>query len=172
MKKQIIILATVTVSVAAFYYHYRNCQSGCCTGSEKAATSAKTTTAECGNCGKTTCGIGCEGEAFKAIPSCNLNSADQNKRFNEVIKPLFSQATVILEMADGWDIIFQNSPEMLAKLNEIAAFERKCCASFTWEVREETTQKQAHLKVSGSKAIKEELRLGMEQFGLTHLIGK
>lgn len=51
----------------------------------------------------------------------------------------------------------------VVKLNEIAAFERKCCDTFNWEVTEEPGLKLAHLKVSGSEAIKTEIKSGFEQ---------
>lgn len=132
--------------------------------------------ASCDKCGKTSCEKSCatnlaitEGED-KLLASCTLDASTQIKRGNEVIAKTFSKTKVIKELPDGYDMVFAHSHEMVAELNEIAAFERKCCATFTWEVLEEPAQNQVHLKVFGSDVIKKELGQGMAKLGLSHLV--
>lgn len=132
--------------------------------------------ASCGKCGKTSCNKSCgsnlaitEGET-KLVASCTLDASTQIKRGDEVLAKTFSKANVIKELPDGYDLVFAHSPEMVAELNEIAAFERKCCATFTWEVLEDPAKKQVHLKVFGSDAIKKELGQAMARLGLSHLV--
>lgn len=138
----------------------------CCNSNKAKVTEA----ANCNKCGKTTCNRACGGEtAEKIMPSCSLDAQTQIMRGNSVIKKTLSQAQAVKELSDGYDFVFAHSPEIVAELNEIASFERKCCASFTWEVVEEPTEKLAHLKVFGSMAIKTEVKSGFDQMGLAHL---
>lgn len=176
MKGKMIVLMSVMASIAAVSFYFFG-KDFCKTDSCKSNTTGLAT---CGSCGKTTCDKTCASNLIakdgenKLMPSCSLDAAAQIKRGNEVIAKTFSKATVIKELPDGYDLIFPHSAELAAELNDIAQFERQCCASFTWEVVEEAAQKQVHLKVFGSQAVKKELMagLGAAQLGLTHLFEK
>jgi hypothetical protein len=163
------VAATLAVGLTAFYvYEKDNCTDGC-----KVSTAQN---ASCDKCGKTTCDKNCSSNTAnteggtKLLPSCSLEAAAQVKRGNEVLAQTFSKAKTIKELPEGYDMVFAHSTEMVAELNEIAAFERKCCASFTWEVVEDAAQKQVHLKAYGSDAVKKELKPSMVQLGLAHLM--
>lgn len=155
---------------------HSSCNSQSCCNSQAETTSNAVTSATCKGCDKSTCDKNCTSNPSisstgkKVLPSCSLTAEAQNERGNGIIKQVFSRAKTIKEMSNGWDLVFPHSSELVAELQEIAAFERKCCASFTWEVVEDSTKKLAHLKISGSQAIKEELKSGFEQFGLAHLV--
>ncbi len=176
MKKNIILTIAATLLVAGtvgYCLIKDNCEAENCKTSSKLDV---VHAASCNKCGKETCDKSCatnlEGQTDKTFPSCSLDATAQIKRGNEVISKIWSKATSINELADGYDLVFTHSPEMVAELTEIAAFERKCCASFTWEVSENAAQKQIHLKVFGSEAIKKELKSGFERLGLAAVKGK
>jgi hypothetical protein len=140
-----------------------DCQSSC------SPKTTQTNQATCGKCGKTSCSRECGGEETqKLMPSCSLDAKAQIERGSEV-KKMLNQAKAVHEITNGYDFVFVHSTKMVTDLTEMAAFERKCCASFTWEVVEEPQEKLVHLKVFGSKDIKPEIKSGFEQIGLTHL---
>jgi hypothetical protein len=154
------------IAFYALFVLLNACNSQIC-GSNKAKSAEANA---CGKCGKTSCSRECGGEtAEKAMPSCSLDAKTQITRGSEVFQKTFSQAKEVRELADGYDFVFAYSPEMVVELKEIAVFERKCCASFTWEVVEEPNVQLVHLKVFGSKAIKTEVKLGFVQLGMAHL---
>lgn len=159
----------MTFSIPLFF---AACEAQSCCGNGKTKQQSETS-AVCTTCGKNTCDQTCSANltsSDKPIPSCSLDADAQTKRGEEVIYKTFNKATTIRELPDGYDVVFVHSPEIVAELNEIAAFERTCCASFKWEVSEDLSQKQVHLTVFGSPAVKKELKPGFERFGLAHLM--
>jgi hypothetical protein len=169
MKK--VFLVMMIFSIPLFL---SSCQSQSCCGDKKEKKGETfEASAVCTKCSKNSCDQSCSDQlSDKTIPSCSLSADAQIERGEKVISKTFSKATIIRELPDGYDLVFPQSPEIVAELNEIAAFERKCCASFQWEISENAAQKQVHLKIFGSPAVKKEFQPGFERFGLAHLLQK
>lgn len=113
--------------------------------------------ATCSHCGGTSCGRSCsaaEGEAnadgTKLVHSCTLDAKAQQARAADLKETVFSKATAIVPLANGYTFQFQQPEAFTAKLEEVAAFERRCCATFQWEVKK--TERGQELTVSGDSA--------------------
>jgi hypothetical protein len=169
MKKVFLLMMTFSIP-----FLFASCEAqSCCGGKKKKKGETSEASAVCTKCGKNSCDQSCSDNlSEKTIPSCSLSADTQIERGEKVISKTFSKATAIYELPDGYDLVFPHSPEIAAELNEIAAFEQKCCAAFQWEVREDAAQKQVHLKIFGSPAVKKEFKPGFERFGLAHLLQK
>ncbi len=115
--------------------------------------------ATCSHCGSTSCTRSCsaEGEASsdgtKLVHSCTLDAKAQQARAVELKETVFSKATAIVPLANGYTFQFQQPDTFLAKLEAVAAFERKCCATFQWEAHK--TDAGQELTVSGDGAAAE-----------------
>lgn len=128
----------------------------------------ETTSATCGKCGGTSCTAACSGghaegdPDTKPVHSCTLNAAEQNERAAKLKETIFSEAVVTTELPDGYAFVFREPAAFNALLEEVAAFERKCCASFTWAVV--PTDGGQELRVTGGEA-KAEIASGLRRLG-------
>jgi hypothetical protein len=165
MKKALLFMMTFSIP-----FLFASCEAPSCCGGKGETSEAS---AVCTECGKNACTPSCSDKlSAKIIPSCSLSANAQIERGEKVISKTFGKATAIRELPDGYDLVFPLLPEIVAELNEIAAFERTCCASFQWEISEDIALQQVHLKIFGSSAVKEAFKPGFEQFGLTELLQK
>lgn len=148
--------------------------------SAPAKSKTKTAAATCSHCGKTTCDKSCSSNSItdtkdtamqhKTLPSCSLSETALAKRGETLSKTIFSKATAIKPLKDGYDIVFNEPKEFSLELIEMVNFERSCCSGFTWALVFEPNNKATHLQVYGSKQIKEEMGNAFKSFGLAHLI--
>lgn len=156
---------------------FASCSSG---QSIPAKTQVKTKATTCSHCGKTTCDKSCSSNSVtntkdramqnNTLPSCSLNEKELAERGSTLSKAIFSKATSINSLKDGYDIVFNESKEFSTELMEMVNFERSCCSGFTWALVFEPNNKATHLQVYGSKQIKDEMGNAFKSFGLEHLI--
>jgi hypothetical protein len=126
----------------------------------------ETSVTACGKCGGTSCNASCaaghaEGDT-KLVHSCTLSAADQKERAEKLKATIFSKAVATRELTDGYAFEFREPASFTAELEEVAAFERKCCATFTWAVV--PTEGGQELRVTGGAA-KEEIASGLRRLG-------
>jgi hypothetical protein len=79
---------------------------------------------------------------------------------------LFSKVKEVVELKDGYDFVFAESKEFSVQLLEFINFERACCSNFSFALEFEPYGKATHLKIYGSKAIKQELKNGFTELGV------
>ncbi len=126
------------------------------------------TSATCGKCGGTSCTAACgagHAEASaggKLVHSCTRSAEAQNERAADVKKRIFSKAVATNELPDGYAFVFREPAAFASELEEVAAFERKCCATFTWAVV--TGEGTQELRVTGGDA-KAEIGAGLRKLG-------
>ena len=126
------------------------------------------TSAACGKCGGTSCTASCSAghtEASaedKLVRSCTLEGAAQSERAAKLKETVFAKAVATNELPDGYAFVFRESAAFARQLEEIAAFERKCCATFTWAVV--SAQGTQELRVTGGGA-KAEIGAGLRKLG-------
>ena len=126
----------------------------------------ETTSATCGKCGGTSCSTSCGGDHAEAdaklVHSCTLNAQAQSERAAKLKETVFAKAVATNELPDGYAFVFREQAAFTAQLEEIAAFERKCCASFTWAVV--TGNGTQELRVTSGDA-KAEIGEGLRRLG-------
>lgn len=124
--------------------------------------------ARCGKCGGTSCTAACEAghggtsAGGKPVRSCTLDAAAQNERAAKLKATVFSKAVATNELPDGYAFVFREPAAFMNELEEIAAFERKCCATFQWAVV--TSEDTQELRVTGDNA-KAEIGEGLRKLG-------
>lgn len=121
--------------------------------------------AACGKCGGTSCSASCDGghaAGDKPVHSCTLSAQAQTERAVKVKEQVFSKAVATNELPDGYAFVFNEPAEFAAQLEEIAAYERKCCATFTWTVL--SREGEQELRVTGGDA-KAEIGSGLRKLG-------
>jgi len=106
----------------------------------------------------------------KTIPSCSLNEKELTERGTTLSKTIFSKATAVIPLKDGYDIVFNEPREFSVALLEMVNNERSCCSGFTWALVFEPNDKATHLQVYGSKKVKEEMGNAFKAFGLAKLM--
>lgn len=152
--KKTMLIGTVLVAFAG------GCCSSCnaieeCFGKKDDAT----TSATCSHCGGTSCSRSCSAGAEqstagnKLVHSCTLDAKAQRTRAAELKETVFSKAKAIVPLENGYTFQFQEPEAFVGTLEEVAAFERKCCAVYQWEVRK--TAKGQELTVTGDGAVAE-----------------
>lgn len=126
------------------------------------------TSATCGKCGGTSCTASCSaghveaGVGEKPVHSCTLSAEAQTARAADVKQRIFSKAVATNELPDGYAFVFREPSVFASELEEVAAFERKCCATFTWAVL--TGDSMQELRVTGAAA-KAEIGAGLRKLG-------
>ena len=138
-----------------------------------------TETENCPKFGKNSCDTNCsasssidttsEGSRLKAlVPSCNLNEQQAINRKTELLdkKSIFQKIEKVIELKDGYDLVFVQSKEFSYQLLDFINFERNCCSNFSYALEFEPNEKATHLKVYGSKAIKSEMKNGFNELGV------
>jgi hypothetical protein len=136
-------------------------------------------TQACPKCGKNSCDASCnsnqaadstgEGKYLKElVPSCNLSETQMVSRKAELTDKysLFQKVDRVVEMKDGYDLVFVQPKDFSYKLLDFINFERNCCSNFSFALEFEPNEKASHLKIYGSKAIKEELKNGFTELGV------
>ena len=106
----------------------------------------------------------------QTVLSCNLNEKQFAERADSLSKNIFSKATAIKPLKNGYDIVFNEPKEFSLELIEMVNFERGCCSGFTWALVFEPNNKATHLQAYGSKKIKSEMFNAFKSLGLEHLI--
>ncbi|MBK6831161.1 MAG: hypothetical protein IPG92_10690 [Flavobacteriales bacterium] len=86
----------------------------------------------------------------------------QSERAAKLKESVFAKAVATNELPDGYAFVFREPSAFTAQLEEIAAFERKCCATFTWAVV--TGNGTQELRVTGGDA-KAEIGAGLRRLG-------
>ncbi len=133
----------------------------CFGGKDEASASAT-----CGKCGGTSCTRACAGDHAEAgdklVHSCTLSAEAQSERAAKLKESVFAKAVATNELPDGYAFVFREPSAFTAQLEEIAAFERKCCATFTWAVV--TGNGTQELRVTGGDA-KAEIGAGLRRLG-------
>ena len=130
------------------------------TGSETSAT--------CSKCGGTSCTASCSAghaEAStdgKLVHSCSLDATAQRERSSKLKETVFAKAVATNELPDGYAFVFREPAAFVQQLEEIAAFERKCCATFTWTVVTGEGTQELHVTGGGAKA---EIGEGLRKLG-------
>jgi hypothetical protein len=99
-----------------------------------------------------------KGEADKLLNSCLLTDQEQRIRAEKLSVQIFQRAKKLIELKNGWDIIFHEPIEFANDLIEMINFERVCCPYFHWSLIFEPENRAIHLQIYGSDLIKEELR--------------
>ncbi len=124
------------------------------------------TNATCGKCGGTSCTAACGADHAEAdgklVHSCTLSAEAQSERAVDVKKRIFSKAVATNELPDGYAFVFRKPAVFADQLEEVAAFERKCCATFTWAVLSRDGEQE--LRVTGGEA-KAEIGAGLRKLG-------
>lgn len=126
------------------------------------------TSATCGKCGGTSCTAACSGghaeaeAGGKPVHSCTLSAEAQTERAADVQRRIFGKAVATNELPDGYAFVFHEPAAFASELEEVAAFERKCCATFTWTVI--TGEDTQELRVTGDDA-KAEIGAGLRKLG-------
>ncbi len=151
-----------------------------CNGQSAKTKTATTKAATCSHCGGTSCNKSCSSGSLtqkkdstmqnKILPSCSLNEKEFAERRSMLSKTIFSKAKSINNLKDGYDIVFNEPKEFSLDLIEMVNFERSCCSDFTWALVFEPNNKATHLRVYGSKKVKDEMKNAFHSFGLGHLI--
>lgn len=156
-----------------------NQTTGCCGNTISTTIQSKTMTIEqeiCPNCKKNACDMSCssksanktlnDGKRLKELmPSCSLNEQQMNDRKDELTEKygFFDKVEKVIELKDGYDFVFVQPKEFSQELLSFINFERNCCSNFSFALEFEPKGKATHLKIYGSKAIKEEVKKGFVQ---------
>lgn len=132
----------------------------------------------CPECGKHSCDSTCnsnpvkenlyDGKKLKAkVHSCDLFEEQLIDRKAELTnkKSLFQKVDNVVELKDGYDLVFVQPKDFSYQLLEFINFER-CCSNFSFVLEFEPHEKATHLKIFGSKAIKKELKNGFTKLGV------
>ena len=179
------------MAVAVLSFSSCNSQTAGCCGANKSKTSCskncstkkeskkmETENATCPKCGKNSCDTNCsastssdttEGAKLKSIvPSCNLSETQMINRKAELTSKygMFNKVQKVIELKDGYDFVFVEPKEFSVELLEFINFERNCCSNFSFALEFEPNEKATHLKIYGSKAIKQELKNGFTELGV------
>lgn len=124
--------------------------------------------ANCGKCGGTSCTASCgAGHANanagdKLVHSCTLSAQAQTDRAADVKRRIFSKAVATNELPDGYAFVFREPESFTSELEEVAAFERKCCATFTWAVVSRAGEQELRVTRADAKA---EIGAGLRRLG-------
>jgi hypothetical protein len=86
------------------------------------------------------------------VHSCSLDAEAQNERASTLRRTVFSKATAAPELPDGYAFVFHEPIAFAQELEDIAAFERTCCAGFVWEVTSTDTVQELRVTAPGAKA--------------------
>lgn len=180
----------MTVAVITFSSCNRQ-TAGCCAGSKNKTSCSKncktdkkeskmtTENATCSKCGKNSCDTNCltststdstsDGAKFKAmVPSCNLSETQMVSRKEELTSKygMFLKVKEVIELKDGYDLVFNEPKEFSQTLLDFINFERSCCSNFSFALEFEPYEKATHLKIYGSKSIKQEMKNGLTELGV------
>lgn len=130
----------------------------------------------CDKCGQSSCDESCssnpknvsaDGNRMKElIPSCNLSSSEMVERKKFLQSDLTKKVVKVMELENGYDLIFHEPIEYSKELLEFINFERGCCSNFSFSLIFEPDNKATHLQIFGSKEIKAELAKGYKELGL------
>jgi hypothetical protein len=111
-----------------------------------------------------------DGQRLKElVPSCDLNANQMSLRKAELTdnqSGIFTKVSKVNELSDGYDFLFDQPKEFSYYLLDFINFERNCCSSFSFALEFEPNERVTHLKIFGSKAIKEELKNGFKELGI------
>ncbi len=99
------------------------------------------------------------------IPACQLTSKKQKERMEKLGKTIFKDIDSIQDVDDGFVMVFNKPIEYSKKLLEFINFERECCTSLSFGLNFEPNQGPIHLKIIGSKEMKEQVISGMRDQG-------
>lgn len=146
---------------------------------EEQKTAAEHDESACGKCNKNSCDASCksnpendttdEGQRLKElVPSCNLSKEQMIDRKKTLTSKysMFNKVEKVIELEDGYDFVFVQPKEFSVQLLDFVNFERNCCSNFSFALEFEPFEKATHLKIYGSKAIKEELKTGFKELGV------
>lgn len=141
---------------------------GCCTScnaiEECFGKGENTSAANCGKCGGTSCTRSCtasEGEL--TIPACNLPDGALRERAAFLKNDVFAKAVRIDSLPNGYTFHFAQPDGFHWRLEDLAAFERKCCTTIQWTV--DHGQGGQRLTATSDVAVAD-LRNGLRAMGL------
>ena len=95
----------------------------------------------------------------KIIPiACTLSEEQLTERKDGALATLMAQCEQTEELDDGYALRFPGSAEIVSELAQFIAFERDCCAFYTFELICEAEQGPVTLRVRGPARVKEFVR--------------
>lgn len=128
-----------------------------CNAIKECFSTKEETSATCNKCGGTSCTAACgAGHTAtdaddKLVHSCTLSAEEQRERAAEVKERIFTKAVATEELPDGYAFVFREPAAFASELEEVAAFERKCCATFTWAVISGDSKQELHVTSTDAK---------------------
>jgi len=90
--------------------------------------------------------------------ACARSGRDLNERREGELADLLAGVEETRELADGYELWFPGSAEWVRRLGEFVAFERECCAFFTFELHFVARQGPISLRLRGPEGVKEFVR--------------
>ncbi len=89
--------------------------------------------------------------------ACTLEGDRLEDRLTMIRRELLPRVKGTHELADGLIYEFDASPSMHTQLNEFVAFERTCCGSLQWNVRETSTKLHLHIDGIDPRALRAQI---------------
>ena len=89
---------------------------------------------------------------------CTLSEEDEARRRDDGLAEFTAHVREVNELADGYELRFTGSPEVVTKLTQFIADERACCSFITFELIFEPEQGPVWLRMRGSGGVKEFVR--------------
>jgi len=90
--------------------------------------------------------------------ACALSERDLNERREGELADLLAGVEETRELADGYELRLPSSAEWVRRLGEFVAFERECCAFFTFELHFAPGQGPIRLRLRGPEGVKDFVR--------------
>ena len=88
---------------------------------------------------------------------CNLDGERLEDRLTTIRHELLAHATGAHELADGLIYEFDATPDMRIQLEKFVAFERTCCGSLNWDVRETSSKLRLHVDGTNPRALRAQI---------------
>lgn len=92
--------------------------------------------------------------------SCNLTSAELQKRKESVVASLMGKMLEKRELKDGYAFMFPGTDEILDEVNEFVKTERACCDFFTFTLS--VSRDATWLELTGPEGVKEFIKAELE----------
>ena len=87
--------------------------------------------------------------------ACTLSEEDEARRRDDALAEFTAHVREVNELADGYQLRFTGSPEVVAKLTQFITDERACCSFLALELVFEPNQGPIWLRLRGPEGAKE-----------------
>ena len=87
--------------------------------------------------------------------ACTLSERELAERTSGTLKDLLAGVEETLELDDGYELRFPGTADWTRQLSEFIAFERECCAFFTFELLFEQQRGPIRLRLRGPEGVKD-----------------